>query len=163
LSEKPRLPTGFRAPSFGGRFPPKSPLKRVKHNELPGPRLRQEHALERQNRAKVHSHLSQVFCVESPGKESPELALTELSLFDDNERRHLSLARRIILSSEDLHLPIGITQQLSEALKVLISLKSKPGTRRLTSLLSEKDLGAGLGACLKYLLFPSPANPRKTH
>jgi hypothetical protein len=88
LSEKSSLPTSLQIPSFGRRFPPKSLLERVKHNELPGPRPRQEHALERRSRVKPHSRLSQVLCAESPGKEYPAPPPTESSLFEDNKRRH---------------------------------------------------------------------------
>jgi hypothetical protein len=88
LSKKSSLPTSLQVPSFGWQFPPKSLLERVKHNELPGPRPRQEHALERRSRVKPHSRLSQVLCAESSGTEYPAPPPTEPSRFEDNKKRH---------------------------------------------------------------------------
>jgi hypothetical protein len=84
---QPRL----EIPSFSWRLPSGSPLQRVKHNELPGPRPRPEDALARQNRFKPQSRLSQVFRAESPERESRAPALTQPFPFDDNESGQVSL------------------------------------------------------------------------
>jgi hypothetical protein len=80
----------LQIPSFGWRFPPGDPLRRVKRNDVPGPKPRPEGALARQNRYKLHSRLSQGFRSESSEERSLELAPTEPPLSVDEDSSQLS-------------------------------------------------------------------------
>jgi hypothetical protein len=79
LRPRPRL----QVPSFSWRFPPGDPFRRVKRNDVSGPRPRPEDAPARHHRYKPHSSLLQDFRAESSEGLSPRLVPAEPSLSVD--------------------------------------------------------------------------------
>jgi hypothetical protein len=157
-----RPQTRLQIPSFGWRLPSGSPLERVKHNEAPGPRPRPEDALARQNRFKPQSRLSQVIRAESPEKESPALAQTEPSPFDDNDSDRLFLVPEgyfDIERSSSTHRNRAATLRSLEGLETVE--EQSPLSKTSKSSLGE-DFGRSTERFSQTALIPRPLKSSRT-